>query len=139
MVRQATHEDFPRLVDLSKKFHAESVYRHVPFDEATVIENLNGALQGGGVFVNDEGFAVGILVPLMFNKNILVAAELAWYCPDGDGRELKNALEVWAATRGAVASQFSVLNNGKSEKLTQYLVDDGYAPIEIAFVKGLTV
>lgn len=139
MVRQATHEDLPRLVDLSKKFHAESVYRHVPFDEATVIENLNGVLSGGGVFVNDEGFIAGILTPLLFNKNVTLSAELAWYCPGGDGRELKEALENWAASRGAIAMQFSVLNNSYSEKLTQYLVDDGYAPVEIGFVKGLTL
>lgn len=137
MVKQATTDDMTRLMELSKAFHSESVYKHVPFDEATVTDNLTGLIKGGGVFLNDYGFVAGLLTPLVFNRNILIAAELVWYCPQGDGRSLKDAFEQWAIDSGAIVTQFATLNNQYASNLSKYLMDDGYYPVEVSYVKGL--
>lgn len=139
MIKQATLEDMDRLMELSRAFHQESIYVQIPFDDDTVRTALMQLISIGSVFLNDHGFVAGTLTNLMFNRNVTVAAELAWYCPQGDGRELKEAFERWATAQGAIAVQFSTFNNVYAAKLAKYLTDDGYAPVEIGYIKGLIV
>jgi len=138
MVKQATQADIGFLLDKAAEFHSTSVYQHVPFDVDTVVENLEQLIANGGVFYNDEGFVAGMLTPLVFNKNVCLAAELVWYCPDGNGAELKKAFEDWGRDSGAITSVFATLANDYAENLGNLLVEDGYRPLEVSYVKGLT-
>lgn len=124
-------------MDHVRDFHRFSPYRVVDLDEAFVEQLLISCIEEGGVFINADGFIAGKLSPLLLNPNVKTAAEIAWWCPNGNGRELKNAFESWAKDQGAVLSQFSVLNNDFATKLHTYLTEDGYSPIEVAYVKDL--
>lgn len=137
MVQQATHADIGFLLDKSKEFHETSIYKDVPFDPVTVRDNLEQLIDGGGVFFNEHGLIAGMLSPLVFNRNFSIAAELVWFCPDGDGQELKDAFEDWAFDNGAIGVSMSVLVNGYADKLGDLLIEKGYKPLEISFVKGL--
>lgn len=136
MCRQATLEDVPFIVEQARKFHSFSPYKNVPFDQEYIETFVIHIIQTGGVFVNESGFILGQMVPLYFSPKSKIAAELAWWCPDGNGRELKDAFEKWGLDNGAEAVQFSTLNNEYINSLAKYLIDDGYKPIEVAYIKG---
>lgn len=137
MVQQATHADIGFLLDKAKEFHGTSIYKDVPFDVDTVRDNLEQLIENGGVFFNEHGLVAGLLSPLVFNRNFSVAAELVWYCPQGGGQELREAFEDWAFDNGAIGTSMSVLVNDYANKLGDKLIEDGYKPLEVSFVKGL--
>jgi hypothetical protein len=136
MFKQATVEDLDIVLGFAKEFHKKTPYNVVEFDEVYVTKIILGCIEGGGCFLNDSGFIAGILTPFMLNPQYLVGTELAWYCPKGNGRELKDAFEDWALEAGASIVQFSTFNNSYAENLMHYLEEDGYKPVEISYIKG---
>lgn len=136
MARQATVNDLPKLLEYAQAFHALSPYRDIPFNVATVELTILNGIHHGGVFINDHGFIVGVVTPFLMNEDIKVAAELAWYCPEGDGQGLKAAFQDWAVNeQGANALQISTLVNEYSERLGTKLIADGFTPSEISYLK----
>lgn len=137
MVKQANITHLARLLELAEAFHSTCIYNEIPFEGKAVEEKLLAMIDMGSVFLNDHGFVCGVLSPLIFNPGYLIAAELAWYCPEGDGQELKQAFEDWAFSNGAVLCQFSTLVNGYTDKLGELLINDKYTPVEVSYVKEL--
>lgn len=135
MVKQANIMDLSKLLDWSETFHSTTPYKDIPFERDTVQELLLRLIDGGGVFLNEHGFVAGTLVPLTFNQSHFIAAELAWYCPEGDGQELKKAFEDWAEDVGALGTQFSTLVNGYTQKLGELLIADNFKPLEVSYFK----
>lgn len=138
MVTQANITHVARLLELAEEFHSSSIYNRIPFDREAAERLLLKMLDMGSVFLNDHGFICGVLNPLTFNPDYVIAVELAWYCPEGDGQELKTEFENWAAEQGAILVQFSTLVNGYTEKIGELLIKDGYTPVEVSYVKEIT-
>lgn len=137
MTRRATEDDVEFILNHAEAFHASSPYGIIPFDRVAVEGLIRGLLIGGVIFVNDGGFLAAQVVPLMFNPRYKISNEIAWWCPDGDGQELRRAYEDWAKEEGAFVIQFSILNNERSQYMAKMLNDLDYRAIEIAYVKGV--
>lgn len=101
MVRPATREDIPAILDIGERFHVFSPWRDLPFSrEATaqMLERLMDADEGA-LFYNGHGILGGVVSQIYFGGG-LVAQELFWFADKG-GRELLEAFEAWAAEKGA--------------------------------------
>jgi hypothetical protein len=122
---------------MARDFFAVSPYSRVEFEEESVRVLFRNLLSGGCVIVNERGFIAGALTPLFFAPHLKVATEVAWWAPEGGGTELRELFEAWAADNDASAVQMSALNNSYAGRLTANLTDNGYTPIEVAYLKAL--
>ena len=134
MIRKATHDDLDRIADLGGDFHAFSPWREVPFDRDSIKAFCARLIDGGVIFLSDDGLLGGLLNPLYFNPAYVVAAELFWWAPK-EGRELRLAFEEWAKEMGAYAVQFSALGNEKSETVGKLFQRAGYRKVETGYLK----
>lgn len=138
MIRQATHEDIDHILKLSRAFFEASPYAgSIPFDGLAVENLIINVLDNGIIFLSERGMIAGVLNPLYFNPLVKFATEIAWYCEDGQGEALKQAFENWARENKAAVCQFSIMNTPQMALLAKRLEDDNYAPLEVAYVKGI--
>lgn len=138
MIRRATVEDIPRLVELGALFHAASPWRTVTYDPDATANTVAGVITGAGaVFMNDAGMIGGFVSPLWFNPAVKVAVEMFWWAPK-DGRALREAFEQWATGEGATMIQGSALADENAERVDRIWRRAGYRRAETAYVKGLT-
>lgn len=61
MIRTATHDDVPRILELGRLLHATSAYSALPFDEQKVGALMHSLIDGAGVvFVSEvDGVVIG--------------------------------------------------------------------------------
>lgn len=60
MIRPATHEDIPRIVELGRILHAESSYSSIPYIDEKVIATMRNVIDTGVIFVAEfDGEVVG--------------------------------------------------------------------------------
>jgi hypothetical protein len=122
---------------MAKDFFAVSPYGSVEFEEEAVRALFRQLLIGGCVIVSERGFIAGALTPLFFAPQLKVATEVAWWAPEGGGTELRELFEAWAEDNDASAVQMSTLNNPYAARLAGNLTDNGYAPVEVSYLKAL--
>lgn len=132
MIRRATPDDLPRLLELAALMHAESrfrVYRFVPEKvEALLAQAIEGALPGV-VFVAERdqvvvGGAIGLCTEQWFSDQ-LVAQDLAIFMdPRHRGgmaaARLIAAFVEWAGAQGAVTTELGI-NTGVEVERTALL------------------
>lgn len=136
-IRPATAEDASIVMDMAEQFFHASPYSGVLFDRPAVQATFYNLIEHGCVLVTDGGFIAGMLSPLVFSPEVVVATEIAWWAPNGGGTELREAFEEWAKSKGAAAVQMSTLNNHYAQKLASNLSENGYTPVEVAYLKAL--
>lgn len=134
MIRAASLDDLPRVVGLGAKFHAYSPHRVFPYDADAFGAFAEKLIEAGGVFLSDEGFCGGMLTPLYFSPETLIAAELFWFAPS-EGKALREAFERWARDAGAVAVQFSAIADDHEKAVNRLYQRAGYERAEIAYLK----
>ena len=110
MIREATREDIPALLECAKNFHAECPDMY-SCDWSRVAEMLSACICSDDrcVFVIDvDGKAVGGIVgmlSLLWTSGELVASELAWFTNKEyrglGGMKLLRAFEDWAESKDA--------------------------------------
>ena len=138
MIRRATVEDLELILELGKAFFDASPYGgNIEFDPVAVEGLVLNVLDNGVIFLSDRGIIAGVLNPLYFNPLVQFATEIAWYAEDGQGEALKQAFETWAKEQGAAVISFSIMNTAHMATLAKRLEEDGYAPLEVAYVKGV--
>lgn len=135
--RFATEADEDHVILMAKDFFAVSPYGSVEFEEEAVRVLFRQLLIGGCVIVSERGFIAGALTPLFFAPQLKVATEVAWWAPEGGGTELRELFEAWAEDNDASAVQMSTLNNPYAARLAGNLTDNGYAPVEVSYLKAL--
>ena len=136
-IRKCNANDVEMIVGMAKRFIAYSPYSAVPLDDAHLRGLFDNLITNGVILTNETGFICGIITPLFFAPQVLVAAEMAWWSEGGAGQELKTAFEGWARERGASAVQFSAFNNQFAPSMNEMLTKDGYHPIEVGYLKAL--
>lgn len=134
MIREATHDDLPRVVELGAAFHAMCPYSGFPLDREAFAEFAARLIDGGVILLSDDGMIGGLLSPLYFNPSIVMGAELFWYAGT-TGKALREAFEAWARDRGAQGVQFSGLADERQAAIRRVFERAGYAPAEQAFFK----
>lgn len=111
MIREATADDIPRLVDMGRRFLTETVYAgRVLVNPAAMARTLRLLLESdaGALFVSEQdGTVTGMIGLLVFEHPITgerAAQELFWWVePEhrGYGIRLLKRGEQWAAAVGA--------------------------------------
>lgn len=127
----ATEADLPRILEFARAFHGYSPWSRFPMDDAATEAYARNVMASGVIFVTDRGMIGGVLMPIPFAPQVVLAVELFWW---GDGA-LKADFEAWAKERGATAVQFSALADDRSEAMARLFARNGYRPAETGYLK----
>lgn len=145
MIRPATVEDIPRLLEMGEAFHAESGWvRFAAYDADswegtlhTLVEQEIGRIlvwDNGGV----RGFICGYIMPLYFNRSVTVAHELLWWV-EPEHRTGAGAALLSAFHRGAdLGCQTVSETTPRHEAVGRSLKMKGWTPTERVFMKELS-
>lgn len=139
MVRPATEADIPALVEMGREFVAMSPHRGMGEYDAAAVERMFAFLiesPVGLLLVNGEGFIGGVLSPVYFCPDKVMAEEHFWWARKG-GRDLLRAFEAEARARGAAFVSMSTLINEKSSLADRIVTRMGFVPIERRYLKEL--
>lgn len=122
IVREATYEEIPALLEMARMMHAESDYGPVPFEdemcqiflEIVVNETDHVAL----VAVKDNeivGAFLGAVVPYFFSRQLRVSDITLYVLPEHRGSSaayrLDQAAEAWGESKGAVRNYRGITTN----------------------------
>lgn len=140
MIRQATIEDVETVMEWGRKFHAYSPWgKRVPIAEddwRQTVENLLGS-DDAAVFIGDHGFCGGLIFSMYFNHGYRIGQELFWFASK-DGKELREAFEDWAKSRGCSSIQMSCIADGREKAVRRLFGMAGYDATETSLMKELT-
>lgn len=136
MIRQATVDDLPRLLEMAETFWSISPWAKMGLerDDVAICAQLERAIEQGGCFVGRVGGIFGFLAPIWASPGNMIAVELAWWGP-GEGRQLREAFEGWARERGAVGVQMSTLGAAWDDDTAAGLRAAGYHKAEQGWFK----
>lgn len=137
MIRPATEEDIPRLLEMGARFAEKArLWDHVGYDPASMELTFRAMIEGDQfcLFVGDAGAIGGIVAPHPFNHSQKIADELFWWSEGREGLALLSAYEDWAGSFGAVI-RMTTLEAVEPERVGKLFARRGYAPLERAFVK----
>jgi len=111
VVREATVDDIPRLVEMGERFLTETIYRgRAPVNPLQMAETAARLLtsEAGALFVSDDDGAVVGMIGVLFFQNPLTGepsvTELFWWVePEhrGHGLRLLKRAEEWSREAGA--------------------------------------
>jgi hypothetical protein len=138
MIRAATAQDIPRLLEMGRKFADEAgVTARIGWDDDSVSDMLAGLIESpdGIVLVSDNGMIGGYVAAHPFNRAVRMFVELFWRAEDGQGLALLNAAEADAEARGATKSVMVAMDG--MERTTRLYGRLGYALCEAQFMKEL--
>jgi len=133
MIREATKEDLPALLEMGLKFHAMSGHP-MGFDGDAVSAFMISLIdnEAGCLLMTDKGAIGGVLAPAWCDPEWLMAIELFWWA-EGGGLKLMSEFEKWAESRGANEARMTSL--AAHHRAADLLQLKGYAPSEISFSK----
>lgn len=135
MIRRAALTDIPEILPLAAEFLAYSPNRWIPLDEEAFSATLTQLIEGSGaVFLSDDGFIGGMMVPCYFNPAYVFAAELFWFARQ-EGQALRAAFQTWGQEHGAAASTASGLVDKHEQAIRRVYAHAGYEAVEIGFMK----
>lgn len=145
MIRHATENDVDTLVNMSREFYPQTDYiKFAEFDETTVKILTENIIEHGIYLVGEqEGKIVGmlalILVPFMFNSNIISCHEVVWWV---DPNARKSSIGIELIKRGDSirklrgAKSFQMMRLATSpEFLDEVFLNLGFKPSEFCFTK----
>lgn len=145
MIRGATIADVPRLVEMAKRFHGETVYSAIlPFSDASVEQAMTSFIgnETAVVFVMEaEGEIVGAIGGIMgphFVSGTKAMSELFWWVdPEhrGSGSKLLSTFEKYAKECGA--SFISMIAPPEARQVEKLYDRMGYHRSESIYMKDL--
>ena len=141
MIRSATLDDVPALLEMGARFHAMSPWSGFPLDRDRLEENLRGfiASDHAAILVLDNlRGAVGVFVAQAYFAAATVAQEMFWYCEaPSQGLALLDAAEAWAKDKGADIMTMIRLEGVENERMDKIYRRRGYAPTEHNYMRAL--
>ena len=147
MIRHATHEDIPRIVEMAARFYAQTRYVEIAplVNESAAGLALLMMDQGVMLVAESAGNVVGMvglfIEPFTFNVDKTMATEIVWWVdPEhqrtGIGAELLAGIEPACRDKGADIIRMMCLA-GQSESAEAIYSRMGYTASEHAFTKVL--
>ena len=151
MIRMATIEDIPNIVQCMRRFYDGSDYvkTGLNFDVdsvtrfcSSIISNDNACLiiseKNGSVV----GFITGVVSPWSLDNSQILASELGWWIDldhrgGTDSVRLLKEYEKWAANKGASRCMMAHLENDRSTRMERFYEKVGYHKAESHYMKGL--
>ena len=146
MIREATEDDIPRLVEMGRRFIEESPYKEFIASNSEQMESLVGQIlanpQGRILLSEKDGIPNGMLALIAFPHYFsgeIIAGELVWWVdPEaragGTGLKLMRKAEQLATEMGAVKMQM-VAPDERIGKLYQHF---GYKKVESTYQRDLS-
>jgi len=134
MIRVATHEDVPEVVRLGAEFLAYSVHKEWPLDPEAFAVFAGRLIDGGVIYLSDDGMLGGMLNPLYFNPAIVLGCELFWWARK-DAQALRVAFEDWCRAKGAVGVNFTGMRDERAPAVERIYSRAGYVATETGFLK----
>lgn len=143
MIRTATHEDVPRIVELGCRFLTESGYAaHITPDPIQMAATMTWLLSdpARAIFLSEaNGLVTGGIGAFVYTHPLSgkrTAVEVFWYvAPEhrGQGIRLLHRAESWAKDAGAETLQMIA----PTPEIEQLYVRRGYAKVETTYARGL--
>lgn len=149
MIREATHEDIPALVVMSRMFLDSTILKDIaPFDTDSAITTFKSYMDSdsAAVFVVETdvvcGFFTGILVPAYWNFNILCAQQCAWFVHPAyrsgiKSLKLLDTWEKWAKEHGATVFISGAKKDRNYKSMDRMLTKKKYNELESVHIKGV--
>ena len=137
MIREATLDDIPALLDMGAKFAERAdLAAHVGYDPASMAATFAAMIERDEfcLFIGDAGALGGMVAPHPFNHAQAIADELFWWSEGRDGLRLLEAYEEWATERGAIV-RMTALEAVNPDRMQKFYERRGYRPLERAFVR----
>jgi hypothetical protein len=138
-LRQATHEDIPRLLDLAQAFYDRSPYKAVgEHDKDASARALAYMIDHPDALVltNEFGAIGGLFVPVWFSPSVKVA-EVQFNEFSQGGIEAVTEFERLAKAMGAHVMHLSRFADQRAAAADRLLGAHGYRPVERRYVKEL--
>lgn len=147
MIRTATHDDIPRIIEMAQAFYATTSYaRFSPISYQSAAGLAIITMESGVMLVAEkDGELVGmtclIIVPFLFNVSLTVAEEIAfWIEPEHRGGMLAIRLlkEIEKECRAKMVDviRMATLIDSPPQAASLYL-HEGYEKSDSHFMKGL--
>lgn len=138
MIRPATLDDIPGLLEMGKRFADEAgVTARIGWDDESVADMLAGLIESpdGIVLVSAKGMIGGYVAAHPFNRNVRMFVELFWRAEDGQGLALLNAAEAQSEALGATKSVMVAMDG--MERTSRLYGRLGYALCEAQYMKDI--
>lgn len=143
MIRTASKADIPRMVEMGRRFLAESPYRELLTENPDAMRQLGERIMdnpGGCILVSESNGQVTGMLGLIVYEHLIsgetVGGEVFWWVdPEarGDGIRLLRAAEITAKERGAKHMQMISPN----DRLGNLYMRRGYKFMETTYVRAL--
>lgn len=149
MIRTATPDDIPAMVDMGRDFHEAAGWADItPFDAddcAQTIANMIAVTSAIALVVEEDGaligMAGGVTTPIYFNYGHKTGQELFfWMRPgtrNGDGKKLLDALEDAAREQGCQSWMMIALEKIRPNATGALYKRRGYRLAEHNWIKRL--
>lgn len=141
--RLATPADLPRMLELARAMHAESLYSKLPLSEEKVAGKILGLLASpdGIVAISPAGMMLGFVAAYWFSPARYAAELLLYVLPEArGGGEAKELLGLWqsrARELGAVDCRLGNSAGVNTEQVGKFFQRQGYTLVGGNFVKEL--
>lgn len=152
VVRSATHEDIPHILDFGRKFFVCSKLKeNVGFDAPSFVERITDFIENNGpfetgVFVLEIGKPVGVIAGLVydtwFNSKVRTGQDLFWWIePEyrnfASANRMLQTLEAWAHDSGALWFTLAATETMRPQSLEKWYRRKGYELSERHFIRNL--
>ena len=136
MIRAATLEDIPRLLDMGERFsQLANLSEHVGYDRDSMAATFQAMIEGGHpLFIGERGAIGATSTPHPFNHAHIHAQELFWWSEGGEGLALLKELERHCEEHCHSLTMIT-LEAIEPERTGQLYMKLGYTPLEHSYVK----
>jgi len=116
MIKKASHEDIPEIINLVESL-VQSIEGPQRVCRLKTGETIAGLINdpSGVVFISKGGFIAGCIVRTVIS-NAPVSVELGWHANDKSGLRLLSSFENWSAEMGATLIKVSC-KGGSAEEI----------------------
>lgn len=147
MIRSATHDDIPRIIEMAQAFYATTNYAAtIPMTDEQAAGIAIVTMESGVMLVADnDGELVGMIcihvAPFLFNPSVMFPSEIAFYVDPKirggtTGMRLLRSAEAALIVMGVPISRMAMLPNSPEAVEGMYRLM-GYKPDEVHFMKAL--
>ncbi|OWQ98020.1 hypothetical protein [Sphingopyxis witflariensis] len=134
MIRPATLDDIPVMVEMGRKF-ADRSGVEVGFCPDSVASLLAGLIENGICLVGENCMAGAVLFDHPFNRSHKAAQELFWWSEGRNGLRLLDALETAVREAGAHSLTMITLEAVNPETTGKLYARKGFRVLEHSYMK----
>lgn len=136
MIRAATVQDIPALMEMGAKFAEKAkLIESVGYEPADMETTFRALIENGHpAYIGESGAIGGTITPHPFNQQHYIAQELFWWSEGREGLRLLSAFEEHAEHE-AHSLRMITLEAVEPERTGRLYERRGYAPLEHGYIK----